>query len=41
MNVQHRQCFSISKPFRLKKIQKKADFVWLFLFPKKAKCGQK
>jgi len=39
--MQLRQCFPRAKPFRLKKIQKKPDFVWLFSSPKKAKGVQK
>jgi len=39
--MQLRQRFARDKPFRLKKSQKKQDFVWLFLFSKKAKAVQK
>jgi len=34
-------CFSRVKPFRLKKIQKMADFILLFWFPKKRKAFKK
>jgi len=41
MNMHLRQCFSRAKPFRLKKIQKKPDFVWLFLISKKSqRCSK-
>jgi len=41
MNLQLRQCLARAKPFRLKKIKKKPDFDWCFLFSRKAKCVTK
>jgi len=41
MNIQLRECFARAKPLRLKKSQKKSNFVWLFLFPKTAKGVEK
>jgi len=42
MNVQLRLCFSRAKPFRVKKSQKRPDFVWLFLISKKSNgCSKK
>ena len=42
MDMQLRQCVSRSKPFRLKKSQKKSDFVWLFFISKKSqRCSKK
>jgi len=38
MNTQLRQCFSRSKPFRLKESQSLSDFFWS---PKKARGVQK